>query len=136
MYLPARFRRNRRYPLLIVHDGADYLRFADLQTVLDNVTYSLEIPQMIVALTQSEDRLCEYAADERHAGFLAEELLPYMNSNFPLIDEPRARGLMGASFGGVYTLWATPVPIPNTEVKTQRPMVLHMRESRSMPPFV
>ena len=37
--------------------------------------------------------------------------------------------------GGVYTLRATPVPIPNTEVKPQRPMVLHPRESRSMPPY-
>ena len=35
VYLPARFRRNRRYPLLIVHDGADYLQFADLKIVLD-----------------------------------------------------------------------------------------------------
>ena len=27
--------------------------------------------------------------------------------------------------GGVDTLRETPVPIPNTEVKTQRPMILH-----------
>ena len=28
VYLPARFRTTRRYPLLVVHDGADYLRFS------------------------------------------------------------------------------------------------------------
>jgi hypothetical protein len=29
LYLPARFRRSASYPLLIVHDGGDYLSFAD-----------------------------------------------------------------------------------------------------------
>ena len=31
IYLPARFRRTRRYPLLVVHDGHDYLRYAGMQ---------------------------------------------------------------------------------------------------------
>lgn len=106
VYKPALFRRNRRYALLIVHDGADYLKFAALQTVLDNLIHALEIPQMIVALTQSPDRLKEYAGDDRHAKFLAEDLLPFMSHNYPLIDEPRARGIMGASFGGVASLHA------------------------------
>lgn len=106
VYLPARFRKNRMYPLLIVHDGADYLRFASFQTVLDNLIHSLEIPPMIVAMTQSNDRLKEYAADNRHAEFLCEELLPFLNENFPLIDDPRSRAIMGASFGGVASLHA------------------------------
>jgi hypothetical protein len=59
IYVPARFRRSRRYPLLIVHDGWDYLRYASLDTVLDNLIHRLEIPPMIVALTQSPDRLVE-----------------------------------------------------------------------------
>ncbi len=33
LYLPARFRRSRTYPLLIVHDGNDYLRYAGMQVV-------------------------------------------------------------------------------------------------------
>ena len=28
IYVPARYRETRRYPLLIVHDGDDFLRFA------------------------------------------------------------------------------------------------------------
>lgn len=106
VYVPARFRKNRRYALLIVHDGADYLNFAALQTVLDNLIHALEIPQLIVALTQSPDRLREYAGDQRHAKFLAEELLPFLSQKYPLIDEPRARCIMGASFGGVASLHA------------------------------
>ena len=104
VYLPARFRRSRSYPLLVVHDGADYLRYADLKTVLDNLIHRLEIPAMIVALTQSPDRLVEYTGDVRHARFIADELLREVSAKFPLIDSNSARGLMGASLGGVASL--------------------------------
>ncbi len=106
VYVPARFRRNRRYPLLIAHDGSDYLNFSSLQTVLDNLIHALEIPPMIVALTDSPNRLKEYAGDKRHACFLADELLPAVADRYPLLDEPQARGLLGASFGGVASLHA------------------------------
>jgi enterochelin esterase-like enzyme len=106
VYLPARFRRTRRYPLLIVHDGEDYLRFADIKTVLDNLIHRLEIPPMIVCLMQSPDRLREYAGYESHARFVIEEVLSLMRARYPLIDEPAGRGLMGASFGGVASLHA------------------------------
>jgi enterochelin esterase family protein len=104
VYLPARFRRSRRYPLLVVHDGTDYLHYADLRTVLDNLIHNLEIPAMVVALTQSPDRLTEYTGDRRHARFIGEELLQELTARFPLNDSNTARGLMGASLGGVATL--------------------------------
>ncbi len=106
VYVPARFRSNRRYPLLIVHDGDDYVNFAALKVVFDNLIHALEIPPMIVALIQSPDRLVEYGANDLHARFLAEELVPFMSAGYPLVDEPRARGVMGASFGGVASLHA------------------------------
>jgi enterochelin esterase-like enzyme len=106
VYLPARFKRSRRYPLLVVHDGLDYLRYADLKTVLDNLIHRLEIPPMVVALTQSPDRLAEYTGDRRHARFLVEDLLPAMTARFPLLEDTAARGLLGASLGGVAALHA------------------------------
>jgi enterochelin esterase family protein len=106
VYLPARYRLNRRYPLLIVHDGADYLRFANLKIVLDNLITRLEIPPLIVAMIQSPDRLREYAGDDRHADFLSQELLPFMTATYPLSAEPATRAIMGASFGGVAALHA------------------------------
>jgi len=101
VYLPARFRRNRRYPLLIVHDGEEYLRYSALQTVLDNLIHRDEIAPMIVALIQSPDRLREYGADERHSRWLVEDLLPWLESTYPLRPGAQDRGLMGASFGAV-----------------------------------
>jgi len=106
VYLPARFRPTRRYALLVVHDGADFLRFAGLKTVLDNLIHRLEIPPLIAALTDSPRRLVEYADDPRHAEFLAGELVPLMEQRYPLARTRDARCLLGASFGAVASLSA------------------------------
>ncbi len=111
VYVPARYREERRYPLLVVHDGGDFLRFAGLQTVLDNLIHRLEIAPMIVALIDSDRRLVEYANDERHARFLHDELVPALEKRYPIVASPSARGLVGASFGAVASLsaaWAHP----------------------------
>jgi len=111
IYLPARFRRTRRYPLLVAHDGEDYVRYSGLKTVLDNLIERFEIAPMIVALTMSPDRLKEYGADPRHARFVAEELVPVLEREFPLGRTPAERCLMGASFGAVaalHTAWLYP----------------------------
>jgi len=111
VYLPARFRRRRRYPLLLIHDGEDYVRYAELKNVLDNLIHRLEIAPCIAVLSQPADRLTEYAADRSHARHLVEELVPLLESRFPLIQQPEARVLMGASFGAVaalHTAWCYP----------------------------
>jgi enterochelin esterase-like enzyme len=104
IYLPARFRATRRYPLLVVHDGHDYLRYSSLKQVLDNLIDALEVAPMIVALIDADERLDEYPDHVPHARFVTEELVPLLEREYPLRAEPAARGLMGASFGAVASL--------------------------------
>lgn len=104
VYLPARFRRTRRYPLLLVHDGGDYLRFANLGVVLDNLIHELAVAPLIVALTHPEERLEEYPNNEAHCRYMADDLLPLLEERYPLAPGARYRGLMGASFGAVASL--------------------------------
>jgi enterochelin esterase-like enzyme len=104
LYLPARFRRTARYPLLIVHDGGDYLQYAAAKTVLDNLIHRLDMAETIVAFTYPGDRLAEYANSAAHARFLTAELLPRLEAELPLAATPSGRGLMGASFGAVASL--------------------------------
>lgn len=104
VYLPSKYRSNRRHRLLMVHDGDDYMRFSRLGATLDNLTHRLEIPPLVVVLLNPHDRLREYAGDRRHAAFVVEDLLPAIEKRYPVINEPGARCLMGASFGGVASL--------------------------------
>jgi enterochelin esterase family protein len=106
VYFPARYRDSRRYPLLVVHDGTDYERYASLKVVLDNLIHRLEIPSMVVALTDPGNRMEEYVDSEGHASFLVERLVPHLESELPLRARPGGRGLMGASLGAVATLSA------------------------------
>ncbi len=104
IYRPARYRETRRYPLLVVHDGQDYQKFANITTVLDNLIHALDIPGLIVALTHPADRMEQYRDSEAHARYLAEDLVPMLERELPLIGRPEGRGLMGASLGAVASL--------------------------------
>ena len=111
LYLPAGLQRRQRYPLLIAHDGEDYLNYSQLQTVLDNLIAAKTIQPLIVAMTQAEERKMEYAGDPRHAHFIALELLPVLRQRLPLRRARHALGLMGASLGAVaslHTAWRYP----------------------------
>lgn len=106
LYKPPRFRETRRYPLLLVHDGGDYLQYAGLKTVLDNLIHRLEIPALVAALMHPPDRMEQYRANEAHARYLTHELVPQLEGELPLLGTPEGRCLMGASLGAVASLAA------------------------------
>ncbi len=110
VYLPARFREDRAYPLMVVHDGRDYVDYASLITVLDNLIHRLEIPPLIAALIQSPDRLAEYGANPDHGRYLVDELVPDLEARYR-VGPPSRRVLLGASFGavaGLHAAWTHP----------------------------
>ncbi|MDP9405604.1 MAG: alpha/beta hydrolase-fold protein [Actinomycetota bacterium] len=113
VYLPARFRRTARYPLLVVHDGGDYLHCAAMKTVLDNLIHRLDVRDLVVAFSHPGDRLVEYANSAAHARYVVTELVPRLEDDLPLLAQPAGRCLMGSSFGGVASL-STAVRYPDT----------------------
>jgi enterochelin esterase-like enzyme len=104
LYLPARFRRTASYPLLVVHDGGDFLEYASMKTVLDNLVHRLDVAQTVVAFTHPGERLEEYPNSAAHARFLTDELLPELESSLPLAGRRAGRCLLGSSFGAVASL--------------------------------
>ena len=106
LYIPSRMRRDRRMPLLVVHDGGDFLHFSSMATVLDNLMHRRLMADCVVAFTHPGDRLREYAASAAHSRFLTTELVPQIEGRLQLHGDARGRVLMGASFGGVAALSA------------------------------
>jgi enterochelin esterase-like enzyme len=106
LYLPARFHRTGSYPLVVVHDGGEFLQYAAAKVVLDNLIHRQEIAETIVAFLHPKDRLVEYANSPPHARFLTNELVPRLETEFPLARQRSSRALLGASFGAVAALSA------------------------------
>ena len=112
VYVPARFVPLVHHPLLIVHDGEDYLQYASMKTVLDNLIHRGEIADLVVAFIPPGNRLVEYANHAPHARFVARELVPYLSERYPLLGGPGGRTLMGSSFGGIAS-FSTAVRYPD-----------------------
>jgi enterochelin esterase-like enzyme len=104
LYLPARFRRTTTYPLLVVHDGGDFLQYTGAKTVLDNLIHRLDVAEVVAAFVHPHDRLVEYANSPAHARFLTRELLPRLEAELPLVGRRSGRCLLGSSFGAVASL--------------------------------
>jgi enterochelin esterase-like enzyme len=113
LYFPARFRRDSAYPLLVVHDGGDFLQYSAAKVVLDNLIHRGEIAPTIAAFLHPKDRLVEYANSAEHARFLTDELLPHLETEFPLVSNRTGRTLLGASFGAIAAL-STAYASPST----------------------
>ncbi len=89
---------------MIVHDGSDFLSYADLGVSLDNLIAAGDLPPLVAALVQTGDRTGEYAGGRRHAAYLVRELLPRLAERVSLSEQPRDRVLLGASLGAVASL--------------------------------
>jgi enterochelin esterase-like enzyme len=106
MYLPAGFRPTATYPLLVVHDGGDFLQYAAASIVLDNLIHRRDVAETVVAFLHPVNRLVEYANSPDHARFLTSELVPELEREFPLLRNRSGRALLGASFGAIAALSA------------------------------
>ncbi len=105
LYLPAEYHPRKEYPLLICHDGSDYLRFAAIRTVLDNLITRHELRPLIVAFVDGGARNQEYGAHPDHPRFIVDEVLATVEKLHRISPNPADRGLMGASFGAVASAW-------------------------------
>ena len=103
-YLPPGYAEDRRYSLLIVHDGDDFVAHSGLATILDNLIHRGDIPPVIAALTRAHDRTAEYTGGSRHEEFVAQDLLPTLRARLPLREDAAGVVLVGASLGAVASL--------------------------------
>lgn len=104
IYLPAAYRAGASHPLLIVHDGRDYVSYAGLSVSLDNLIAAGDVPPLVAVLAQTGDRMSEYPRGRRHARYLVNELLPAVAARHAVSADPRERVLLGASLGAVASL--------------------------------
>ena len=101
---------NERVPLLVVYDGPDYLRRGHLPVIVENLVAQKRIRPIALAFLShgGPRRGLEYACSDATLAWIEHDVLPLANRELNLIDvktEPGAFGVLGASFGGLMSIY-------------------------------
>lgn len=131
IYLPANFSPLYKYSLLIAQDGRDYFQLGRIGRLADEYLFEREIENLIIVgipYKNVEDRRSKYHPDgEQHQPyirFLAHELVPFLDQEFPTYQMGSTRALIGDSLGATVSLM-TALQYPHTfgKVLLQSPYV-------------
>jgi enterochelin esterase-like enzyme len=111
IYLPANFSPLFKYSLLIAQDGQDYFRLGRVGRQVEALMKDEEIENLIVVgipYQDVEDRKEKYHPDgakfHSYVRFLAHELVPYLDQEFPTYQIGHGRALIGDSLGATVSL--------------------------------
>lgn len=131
VYLPANFSPLYKYSLLIAQDGRDYFQLGRMGRVTDELLASGEMENVIIVGVPYQnryDRWSKYHPDgdqnKNYIRFLAHELLPFLEEEFPVYHMGLGRALIGDSLGATVSLM-TALQYPHTFGKCilQSPLV-------------
>lgn len=131
VYLPATFSPLYKYSLLIAADGRDYFQLGRIGRIADELIPSKEMENTIIIgipYKDVEDRRKKYhPKGEQHVSyirFLAHELVPYLDQEFPTYQMGLGRALIGDSLAATVSLMAA-LQYPHTfgKVILQSPYV-------------
>ncbi|WP_312471257.1 alpha/beta hydrolase-fold protein [Neobacillus sp.] len=131
VYLPANFSPLYKYSLLIAQDGRDYFQLGRIGRLADEFLFEREIENLIIVgipYKNVEDRRRKYhpkgAQNQPYIRFLAHELIPFLDNEFPTYHMGSTRALIGDSLGATVSLM-TAIQYPHTfgKVLLQSPYV-------------
>jgi len=131
IYLPANFSPLYKYSLLIAQDGRDYFQLGKIGRLADEYLYEREIENLIIIgipYKDVKDRRRKYHPNgeqqQHYIRFLAHELVPYLDQEFPTYHMGSTRALIGDSLGATVSLM-TALQYPHTfgKVLLQSPYI-------------
>ncbi|XJZ28232.1 alpha/beta hydrolase [Bacillota bacterium Lsc_1132] len=131
VYLPANFSPLYKYSLLLAQDGRDYIQLGRICRLADAYIYEKKIENLIfvgIPYKDVQDRRKKYhpngGQNEAYIRFLAHELVPYLDQQFPTYQMGSTRSLLGSSLGASVSLM-TALKYPHTfgKVLLQSPFV-------------
>jgi enterochelin esterase-like enzyme len=119
VYLPASFSPLYKYSVLIAQDGKDYFQFGRIGRSADELLENKQIENLIIVgvpYQSVKDRRRKYHPEgEQHQAyirFLAHELVPYLDREYPTLQIGMGRALIGDSLAATVSLM-TAIEYPN-----------------------
>lgn len=120
VYIPANYSPLLKYTICIVNDGKDYFQMGRLGRIADQFHHEGMIENTIfvgVPYNNVQDRRSKYHPDgekqSKYIKFLAHELVPFLDQEFPTYGVGRGRALMGDSLAATVSLM-TALQYPHT----------------------
>ncbi|RPH96731.1 T9SS C-terminal target domain-containing protein [candidate division KSB1 bacterium] len=108
VYLPPGYDQSSdRYPIILFHDGLEYITLANTDDVLDYLIAHRRIRPVIAVFVPPVNRTEEYAGNRMNqfTAFVVNDVLPWMDSRFRTLTDAESRATLGASNGGNIALW-------------------------------
>ncbi|MCI4170183.1 alpha/beta hydrolase [Bacillus spizizenii] len=121
LYLPPSYSPDsRRFPAVYVQDGSSL--FQDQIELLESTFQQRRLPELVLIGIESENRLDEYtpwpaaSLSDRFPDFggigydylsdITNRFIPFIEENWNVTREPQLRGMIGASLGGLISLFS------------------------------
>ena len=107
IYLPPAYDIQRQYPVILLHDGPEYISLGNANNIFDYLIYHQEIEPLIGIFVPPVDRESEYAGSKKDAftAFIVNELMPVIDLKYATSKDPHKRAMLGASNGGNIALY-------------------------------
>jgi enterochelin esterase-like enzyme len=108
--LPPDYNQNQTYPLLILHDGPDYFNLGRIVTQANQLMVDGKIKQIVMVAVPVDKavRTQEYSPigerNQAHKEFIMNELLPFLEENYPVDLSTENLVIGGSSLGGTVSL--------------------------------
>jgi len=115
VYVPMGYQSTtEHYPTVYFQDGEDYIEFAQAAEVIDHLITSQQIEPLIAVFIappnrhkpDMPNRMTEYGLNDDYIRFMADELVPFIDSTYRTQKDPSARMVLGDSFGGLISAYA------------------------------
>ena len=111
--LPPDFNRGNNYPTVYFHDGPDYIRFGLAQYSINKlIKEELIKPCIAIFVTPPNlhqpvvpNRSTEYGMSDDYVKFFCEELVYFIDQNYPTARSAESRFVIGDSFAGLISFY-------------------------------
>lgn len=87
-------------PTVYINDGSDFINIINAPSILDKLIADRLIPPIVAVFVPPIDRKTEYHANESYVRFLADELAPFLQTNYETDPDPENTAVLGSSLGG------------------------------------
>jgi enterochelin esterase-like enzyme len=107
IYLPPGYDIHKKYPVILFHDGPEYISLGNTNNIFDYLISHHEIDPVIGVFVAPVERESEYDGNKKDAftAFIVDELMRVIDQKYSTSKDPHKRATLGASSGGNIALY-------------------------------